>query len=160
MFSGLYEQVKTSFVNLTKPKEDLVYPDSSKIPAFQDYRQRAIIGLHQSDLDDRDQTSKKALSQPEVHGKLQTTVRDIYLKGAVERYDFCTELLDSTPGPFPLECLQSEFIRQGGQHTGTAYPSDKNIHIWNSLKKWLHVKEEIQKLISNTLIQEIGRAHV
>ena len=154
MFSGLYEQVKTSFVNLTMSKEDLTYPDSSKIPAFQDYRQRAIIGLNQSDLKDREQTSKKALSQPEANGKLHTTTRDIYLKGAVERYDFCTEILDSSPGPFPLECLQSEFIRQGGQHTGSAYPSEKNIHIWNLLKKWLHVKEEIQKLITNTLLQD------
>jgi len=79
MFSGLYEQVSTTFANLTRPKEDLTYPDSSKIPAFQDYRQRAIIGLNQSDLNDREQTSKKALSQPEAHGKLHTTTRDIYL---------------------------------------------------------------------------------
>lgn len=157
MFSGLYEQVKTSFVNLTKPREDLVYPDSSKIPAFNEYRQRAVIGLNQSDLKDREQTTNKALSNSEAPGKLQTGVRDIYLKGAVERYDFCTELQDSTPGPFSLECLQNEFIRQGGQQTGSAFPSEKNLHVWDSLKKWLHVKEEIQRLISRTLETDLKK---
>ena len=150
MFSGLYEQVKTSFVNLKMSKEDITYPDSSKIPAFQEYRERAIIGLQGQDLKGRQETQQTALKPANTYGKLQTGVREV-LKGNTEHYDFCTELLDSTPGPFPLECLQNEFIRQGGQATGTAYPSQANLKVWNSLKKWLHVKEEIQKLITRTL---------
>lgn len=151
MFSGLYDQVKTTFVNVIKPKEDKLYPDSSKIPEFHEYRQRSIIGLDQPAFIERKQTTEIALSGPVGLGKLQTTPRDMYLKGPVERYDFCTELLDATPGPFPLECLQNEFLRQGGQRTGTLYPSQGTLAFWNSKKKWLHVKQEIETIISGTL---------
>jgi hypothetical protein len=151
MFSHLYEQVKTTFVNVTKPREDTLYPDSSKAPQFHDYKERSIIGLDRPALQQRKQATDIALSGPIGLGKLQTTTRDIYLKGPVERYDFCTELLDSTPGPFPLECLQNEFIRQGGQRTGTLYPSQTNLAHWNSKKKWLHVKQEIENIITGTL---------
>ena len=155
MFSGLYDSVKTTFINLTLPKEDLIYPDSSKIPAFQEFRERVVVGLNKSDMNDRDKTSKNALSQAEPHGKLHTSIRDIYLKGPVEQYDFCSELLDSTPSPFSLECLQKEFIRQGGQHTGYLYPNRENLAFWNSKKKWLHVKDEIQNIISQTLSEKV-----
>jgi hypothetical protein len=151
MFSDLYEQVKTTFVNVIKPREDTTYPDSSKVPQFHDYKERSIIGLDRPALQQRMKTADVALSGPIGLGKLQTSTRDMYLKGPVERYDFCTELLDSTPGPFPLECLQNEFIRQGGQRTGTLYPSQGNLAHWNSKKKWLHVKQEIENIITGTL---------
>ena len=151
MFSDLYEQVKTTFVNVIKPREDTLYPDSSKVPQFQDYKERSIIGFDRPALQQRKHATDIALSAPIGLGKLQTTTRDMYLKGPVERYDFCTELLDSTPGPFPLECLQNEFIRQGGQRTGSLYPSEKNLAHWNSKKKWLHVKQEIENIITGTL---------
>jgi len=151
MFSHLYEQVKTTFVNVIKPREDTLYADSSKVPQFHDYKERSIIGLDRPALQQRKQATDVALSGPIGLGKLQTTTRDMYLKGPVERYDFCTELLDSTPGPFPLECLQNEFIRQGGQRTGTLYPSQTNLAHWNSKKKWLHVKQEIENIITGTL---------
>ena len=152
MFSGLYEQVKQTFSNLNiKPREDTFYPDSSKIPIYEEYKQRSIIGLNRDALQGRSQTQGVALMGPQSHGKLHVTTRDMYLKGPVERYDFCTELLDSTPGPFQLVCLQTEFIRQGGQRGGHLYPSKENEAFWNSKKKWLHVKDEIQTIISNTL---------
>ena len=151
MFSDLYEQVKTTFVNVIKPREDTLYPDSSKVPQFHDYKERSIIGLDRPALQQRKQTTDVALSGPIGIGKLQTSTRDIYLKGPVETYDFCTELLDSTPGPFPLECLQNEFIRQGGQRTGTLYPNQTNLAHWNSKKKWLHIKQEIENIITGTL---------
>jgi len=151
MFSGLYDQVKTTFVNVTKTREDTLYPDSSKIPQYQDYKERAVIGFDTPAFQERRQTTAVALSGPVGLGKLQTSARDIYLKGPVERYDFCTELLDSTPGPFPLECLQNEFLRQGGQRTGSLYPNQTNLAYWNSKKKWLHVKQEIDTIITGTL---------
>jgi hypothetical protein len=151
MFSGLYEQVNKTFVNIRNPKEDLVYRDSSQMPVFQDYTQRPVIGFDRTIYGDKAKTLGVALSEDTQPGKLHVTTRDIYLKGPVDRYDFCTELLDSTPGPFPLECLQSEFIRQGGQATGSMYPTNENIQRWNYNKKWLHVKDEIQTIITNTL---------
>jgi len=160
MFSDLYEQVKTTFVNVIKPREDITYPDSSKVPQFHDYKERSIIGLDRPALQQRMKTADVALSGPIGLGKLQRTTRDMYLKGPVERYDFCTELLDSTPGPFPLECLQNEFIRQGGQRTGTLYPSQTNLAQWNSKKKWLHVKQEIENIITCTLdTRPIAKEH-
>ena len=85
MFSGLYDQVKTTFVNVIKPREDTLYPDSSKIPEFNEYRQRAVIGLDRPAMQDRQVTTSVALSGPVGLGKLQTTPRDMYLKGPVER---------------------------------------------------------------------------
>jgi hypothetical protein len=150
MFSGLYEQVKQSFTTtVVRPREDSY--DISKRQAENEYTQRSIIGLDRSALQERAVSQGIALTPPAHNGLLHVGVRDMYLKGPVERYDFCAELLDSTPGPFSLECLQAEFIRQGGQRTGSLYPSQVNLHLWNSKKKWLHVKEEIQNLITHTL---------
>jgi len=150
MFSGLYDQVKQTFTtSFIRPREDSY--ESSRRQAENDYTQRAIIGLNQPALEERAISQGVALTPPSQNGLLQVNARDIYLKGPVESYDFCAELLDSTPGPFSLECLQAEFIRQGGQRTGTLYPTQSNLALWNSKKKWLHVKEEIQNLISYTL---------
>jgi hypothetical protein len=149
MFSGLYEQVKQTFIPQIKPREDnyAFFKDQT----MNDYKQRAVIGLDRIAIGQRNQSLESALSPGNNNGLLHTSTRDIYLKGPVERYDFCAELLDSTPSPFSLECLQAEFIRQGGQRTGTLYPSEENLPLWNSKKKWQYVKDEIQNLISHTL---------
>ena len=149
MFSGLYEQVKQTFIPQIKPREDNYALFKDK--AMNDYKQRAVIGLDRIALGERNQSLESALSPGNHNGLLHTSTRDIYLKGPVERYDFCAEILDSTPSPFSLECLQAEFIRQGGQRTGTLYPSETNLAQWNSKKKWIYVKDEIQNLISHTL---------
>jgi len=140
MFSDLYEQVKTTFVNVSKPN-----------PIFQDYKERAVIGFNRNDFREKNNVLMTAISPGQTHGKLEVPVRDIYFKGPVDQYDFCTELHDSTKGPFQLKCLQGEFIRQGGQETGTLYPSNENIAFWNSLKQWIYVKETIQNIITQTL---------
>jgi hypothetical protein len=149
MFSGLYEQVKQTFIPQIKPREDnhAFFKDQT----INDYKQRAVIGLDRIAIQQRNQSLESALNPGNNNGLLHTSTRDIYLKGPVERYDFCAELLDSTPSPFSLECLQTEFIRQGGQRTGTLYPSETNLPLWNSKKKWQYVKDEIQNLISHTL---------
>jgi len=149
MFSGLYDQVTKTFLK----KDDST--EVSKTQAFNEYKERAVIGLDRAALQERQTSVKTALKPGETYGLLTVGTRDIYLKGAVERYDFCAELLDSTPGPFSLECLQAEFIRQGGQRTGSLYPSQANLQIWNSKKKWIHVKDEINALISSTLSPKI-----
>ena len=150
MFSGLYEQVKQTFTSsFVRPREDSY--EASRVQAENEYTQRAIIGLDPSARKDRQNSQYIALTPASQPSKLDVGVRDIYLKGPVEKYDFCAELLDSTLPPFSLECLQAEFIRQGGQATGSLYPSQANLPLWNSKKKWLHVKEEIQNLISHTL---------
>lgn len=144
MFSGLYDQVQKTFTTTSIPKSS---------PVFIDYQEKAVIGFNRDALLSRDHTSFTAIHSTNNHGLLDVKPRDMYLIGpsSTETYDFCTELLDSTPGPFALGCLQSEFIRQGGQKTGSLYPSEASLPFWNSRRRWIHVKEEIQSIITRTL---------
>jgi hypothetical protein len=142
MFSGLYDQVQKTFTTALTPQQN---------PVYRDYEQRAVIGFDRDAVLQRDKASLTAINKTNDHGFLNVKPRDIYLKGPVERYDFCTELLDSTIGPFALKCLQTEFLRQGGQHTGTLYPSEANLNYWNTRPRWINVKQEIQEIITRTL---------
>jgi hypothetical protein len=76
--------------------------------------------------------------------------RDLCLKsGEYDQFDFCTELLDSSPAPFALECLQREFRRRGGQPAGSAYPTAQNKAAdWDTLGTWREVKAKIDDLVS------------
>jgi len=68
---------------------------------------------------------KQQLDTP--NNELNTAARDLCLqKGVMEDYDFCLDLKDTTPGPFPLECMQNAFIEAGGTTAGTKYPTKEN----------------------------------
>jgi len=138
MFSGLYDQVKVHTQDV-----------------FQDHRERTTLGLDRTARGERQLTALNAIEALPHYGLLDPSKRDLYLKGPVEVYDFCTELLDSTLGPFRLECLQNEFIRQGGQKTGSFYPSNETLSFWNSKKQWSDVKYTIQAIITQTLSQNL-----
>jgi hypothetical protein len=82
---------------------------------------------------------------------LNYAAKDLCLKnGLYDTFDFCTELIDSTPAPFALVCLQKEFRRQGGQPAGTSYPTEKTIQSWNQISTWKNVKDTIQAMAANT----------
>ena len=69
----------------------------------------------------------------------------------MDKFDFCTELKDTTRGPFLIECLQNEFRRQGGQSAGSLYPSSQPTGIdWNGLGTWGQVKSKIASLAALT----------
>ncbi len=73
--------------------------------------------------------------------------RDLCLKeGALDKFDFCLEYNDNTKGPYRLDCLQREFRRQGGQTTGSEYPTEQKLPLYNSLDNWGAVRREIAKL--------------
>ena len=61
----------------------------------------------------------------------------------METYDFCTEISDSTRGPYTLDCLRKQFLRSGGQTSGRMYPSAANLATWNDYPTWGHVKNAI-----------------
>ena len=69
----------------------------------------------------------------------------------LDRYDFCAELLLTTPKPlkggWPLECLQLEFIKIGGKPEGTLYPSLQNQAFYNSCLSWKGVLDKLQQLL-------------
>uniref|UniRef100_A0A6C0DVM3 Uncharacterized protein n=1 Tax=viral metagenome TaxID=1070528 RepID=A0A6C0DVM3_9ZZZZ len=75
--------------------------------------------------------------------------RDLCLqKGAINGYNFCLDLPDTTPPPFDMGCLQQIFRKMGGQPTGTAYPNTNTMPTYNSMGTLSAVKQYI-----NTLIQ-------
>lgn len=66
------------------------------------------------------------------------SARDLCLQsGAINQFDFCSEMQPSTPPPFELSCLQSAFLQAGGQPNGRMYPSQENINsVYNTMTKW------------------------
>lgn len=85
---------------------------------------------------------------------LSYAARDLCLKkGTMDTFDFCTELKDTTRGPFLLECLQKEFRRQGGQPAGTHYPTTQNLTKgvnWSAYGTWGQVKAQMAALAART----------
>ncbi len=76
--------------------------------------------------------------------------RDLCLqKGAINNYNFCLDLPDTTPSPFDVGCLQQIFKKMGGQPTGTAYPSQSNMPTYNSMGNLGAVKQYIGVLAQN-----------
>lgn len=82
---------------------------------------------------------------------LAFAARDLCLnRGAIDEYDFCTELQDNTVGPFTLDCVQKIFLRMGGQKAGASYPTTTNIGWYNRFSKWSELKAYIQSLYVKT----------
>ena len=134
--------------------------------AYIEYQKRAVIGLNETALKTGKLTTSQALDEfgrvsdqasSQLNGGLQYAARDLCLKkGMMEEYDFCTEIKDSTPGPYPIECLQSEFLKAGGQESGTKFPNASTIKFWNSQSNWLNVKIAIRTLVANTKSADRG----
>ena len=76
--------------------------------------------------------------------------RDLCLqKGAINGYNFCLDLPDTTPSPFDMGCLQQIFRKMGGQPTGTAYPNTSTINTYNSMGTLSAFKQYIGTLIQS-----------
>jgi hypothetical protein len=132
----------------------------SQSPAYQLYQQRAVIGLDETSLKTGKVTVSQALDEfkrvndqasSALNGGLQYAARDLCNKnGAFEKFDFCSELQDSSPGPFDMKCIQTVFLEAGGQQSGAAFPSNSTSRTWNSMGKWLDVKNATQTMLANT----------
>ena len=73
--------------------------------------------------------------------------RDLCIqRGIMDSFDFCSELVDGSPPPFALDCLQKEFRRQGGQPAGTDYPSAQTLGLYNGMRNWGAVRTYISNL--------------
>ena len=132
--------------------------------AFSVYQERAAVGLNvnalktgaltiNSALDEFNRVNEQASSS--VDSGLRYAARDLCIKkGTINEFDFCTEILDSARGPYVLDCLQKEFLRQGGQKSGTMYPSAANVATWNSQSTWFNVKTMIQGLQAATMSKD------
>ena len=79
----------------------------------------------------------------------------------LDRYDFCTELLLTTPKPlkgWPLECLQIEFIKVGGKPEGRLYPASTNWGFYNACLTWKAVLDRLERLRQEAK-QGVGNAY-
>ena len=88
-------------------------------------------------------------SQP-ANTAIGAAARDLCLQsGAINNYDFCGDLADTTIPPFDVGCLQQLFRKMGGQPSGKAYPSQSNIQIYNNMTNLGAIKQFINQLIAD-----------
>ena len=124
--------------------------------AYNIYQQRSSTNLNVDGLKTGKLSMNDALNEfdrlakdASVKDKSVTTfaARDLCLnQGEIENFDFCTEVNDSTVGPYLINCLQKAFIKSGGQKNGSKYPSPSNMSYWNSLPNWKAVLAAMQDI--------------
>ena len=67
--------------------------------------------------------------------------------GAIEQFDFCSEIADGTRAPFGLECTRKLFLQLGGQTAGKLYPSEATMaSYYNKIATWGAVRQAINGL--------------
>ena len=73
---------------------------------------------------------------------LGAAARDLCLqRGAIDAFDFCSEIADTTPGPFSLDCTQKLFIKLGGQPAGSLYPTLQTMQdFYNKFATWGEIR--------------------
>lgn len=127
--------------------------------AYTKYQQLASTPLAEATLRSGQATAAAALQNFQAlktatsstqDNALNFAARDLCLQnGAMEEFDFCSELTPTTAAPFRLQCLQKAFKLAGGQETGRVYPSPTNITNWNEFGTWGNVINKINELKQN-----------
>ena len=141
--------------------------------AYQVYQQRASLSLNEyglktgsmsmnDALNEFDRLALAASKSPSGGNAIDYATRDLCLnQGEMSGFDFCTEITDSTVGPYSIDCLQKAFLKSGGQKNGLMYPSPKTMSKWNSIPNWRGVLSEMQNIkkdagSANSNIKYIG----
>jgi hypothetical protein len=77
---------------------------------------------------------------------LAFAARDLCLNaGEIDKFDFCSELSMSTPGPYSIECLQKLFSEKGGNSGGAWWPSSTTIAWYNrTFNRWGDIVKAIE----------------
>ena len=137
--------------------------------AFVAYQNRAPLKLNEQMLRDGKTTIAAALdnfrglasaANITTESALNYAARDLCkARGILDTFDFCTEISDSTPPPFSLDCLQKEFKRAGGQPAGRKYPRQSNLADFQGFPNYGAYKLFLKQLRANcdssdVLIQE------
>ena len=74
-----------------------------------------------------------ANKQQPATSAIGAAARDLCLqRGLINGYDSCSELNDSSTGPFDMRCLQQLFLKAGGNQKGSAYPNVNNMSNYNN----------------------------
>lgn len=153
-----------SLVNEAQPNN--YFAGLEKRTPFTRYQQDAANPLMAAAMKDGKVTTAIALTNfqqlaKEAADTKETAInyasRDLCFKmGDMDQYDFCTDLLDASPSPFALDCLQKEFRKQGGQPAGSEYPRQGTLAKWNSFRTWGAVKAAIKSLGDATRSSDIN----
>ena len=87
-------------------------------------------------------------TQQPVNTAIGAAARDLCInRGASNSYDSCSELSDASSAPFELKCLQSFFLKMGGNAQGSVYPTLANKSQYDSMVTLGAVKQYWAKLI-------------
>jgi hypothetical protein len=127
--------------------------DSNK--AYKVYQQRAKNSLNQQMMRDGNISVIDALKQfntvrdaamSTANTSIAFAARDLCLNaGEIDKFDFCSEISMSTPGPYSLECLQKLFREKGGTPGGAWWPSSNTIAWYNrTFSRWSDVVKVIE----------------
>ena len=130
--------------------------------AYKVYQERSPLSLNEyglksgkmsmnDALNEFDRLALAASKSPSGGNALDFATRDLCLnQGEMAAFDFCTELTDSTVGPYSMDCLQKAFLKAGGQRNGLMYPSPSTMSKWNSMPNWRAVLSEMQRVKKDT----------
>lgn len=91
-------------------------------------------------------------NQP-VNTAIGAAARDLCLqRGAIDQYDICGELSDSTAPPYSLRCLQTLFLKMGGKPKGRYFPTIQNLAKYNTMRSLGTIKQ-----YWNSRMQQMGK---
>ena len=89
-----------------------------------------------------------ANKQQPATSAIGAAARDLCLqRGLINGYDSCSELNDSSTGPFDMRCLQQLFLKAGGNQKGSAYPNFNNMSNYNNIGTIGQIKQYWAKRI-------------
>jgi hypothetical protein len=95
------------------------------------------------------QLASNASTNPS-NSAIGASARDLCLSsGALDNYDFCGDLPDSSSAPYDIGCLQKLFMKMGGQPAGAVYPSIQTISTYNTIPTLGGVKQYWNNIIAN-----------
>lgn len=128
--------------------------------AFMVYQERSPAKLKEEIIRDGSIAAEAALADftalyqsaqgSEATG-LRAAAQDLCVRaGAIEEFDFCSEIQDSATPPFGLDCMQKEFKRVGGLPAGEKYPTNRNLTDFNGFSTWGAYKEFVRDLARRT----------
>ena len=89
-------------------------------------------------------------TQHPLNTAIGAAARDLCIyRGVSNSYDSCSELSDASTGPFELKCLQTFFLKMGGNGQGSAYPTLANKSQYDSMVTLGAIKQYWGKLVAD-----------
>jgi hypothetical protein len=137
-----------------------------QVNAFKVYQERSPTKFNEDFLRQGTGTINIALgafnllhsqANSEVANALTLAAQDLCTRrGALEQFDFCTEIADTQPPPFALDCLQKEFRKAGGQPAGRKYPTAASMNDYQMMPTYGAYKNYVRDLATRTKSQDIA----